>query len=389
MHGPWACRTTMKIETYLKTSAPAGDQRGPDDDVAVRDLLNCLSRAAVDVTAGYTENARPQVKLGDVLWYVAAIARRRKLSLAAIAKQDLPRNQPSSFDHYMKHTRADGHGKDADTAIRLLLNGLIRAATDPAVHQPSGNKELLKGLGLVFWHIAAVARRLKLRFSDIARDNLKRTQTMFGASKNARRFFDDDFDTDEQFPRRISLRFSQSVRNGLATVRMAIKTKEKIWLPIGSPLNDNSHIDDDYRFHDVLHLAYVAILGWSPVMRALFGLKRKSSGKHDRVEDGARAILLEEALTGIVYESASDDKFFKERDRLERRLLLTVKRLTRNLEVSVRTYDQWTEAILRGYAVFREITAAAKMRAAQNRAPKHIGLVNLDMTTRTITFKPC
>lgn len=69
---------------------------------------------------------------------------------------------------------------------------------------------------------------------------------------------------------------------------MAIRTEDGAWLPIGSPLNDNSHVDDAYRFHDVLHLAYVAILGWSPVMRALFGLKRKSSAKHDRVEDGAR-----------------------------------------------------------------------------------------------------
>ena len=380
----------MNIETYLETSAPAGDQRGPDDDVAVTDILNCLSRAAVDVTAGYTEHARPQVKLGDVLWYVAAIVRRRKLSLAAVAKQCLVAHEPSSFDAYVEHTHADVHGEDADTAVRLLLNGLIRAATDPTVHQPRDNEELLKGLGLVFWHIAAVARRLNVRFSDIARDNLERTKTLFGASSTAPHFFDDGFDTDEQLPRGISLRFSESVRNGLATVRMAIKTEDGIWLPIGSPLNDNSHVDDDYRFHDVLHLAYVAILGWSPVMRALFGLKRKSSGQHDRVEDGARAILLEEALTGIIYESASDDKFFTERDRLERRLLLTVKRLTRNLEVSVRTYDQWTEAILRGYAVFREIiTEAAKVRAAANGAPKHIGTVDLDMTTRTITFKPC
>ena len=33
---------------------------------------------------------------------------------------------------------------------------------------------------------------------------------------------------------------------------------------------------DDYRFHDAFHYAYAAILGWSPVTRALFRLKRKS-----------------------------------------------------------------------------------------------------------------
>ena len=39
----------------------------------------------------------------------------------------------------------------------------------------------------------------------------------------------------------------------------------------------NNRRDDGYRFHDVVHLAYAAILGWSPVTRALLDCKRRSS----------------------------------------------------------------------------------------------------------------
>ena len=31
---------------------------------------------------------------------------------------------------------------------------------------------------------------------------------------------------------------------------------------IGDALTDNAHIDDGYRFHDIFHFAYAAVLGW-------------------------------------------------------------------------------------------------------------------------------
>ncbi len=63
---------------------------------------------------------------------------------------------------------------------------------------------------------------------------------------------------------------------------------------VGDRLTDNAIEPDDYRFHDVFHYAYVAVLGWSPVIRALLRRKRKSDPKLDDAEDGARAILIEE-----------------------------------------------------------------------------------------------
>ncbi len=65
---------------------------------------------------------------------------------------------------------------------------------------------------------------------------------------------------------------------------------------IGDPLTDNSMKEDGYRFHDALHIGIMAGLGWSPVMRGLLGLKRRSNPEVDVIDDGGRAIILEESL---------------------------------------------------------------------------------------------
>lgn len=66
---------------------------------------------------------------------------------------------------------------------------------------------------------------------------------------------------------------------------------------IGDRLTDNAMTADDYRFQDVFHFAYVAVLSWSPVVRSLLRLKRKSDPKIDDAQDGARATLIEEGVT--------------------------------------------------------------------------------------------
>src|SRR5207244_8919514 len=79
---------------------------------------------------------------------------------------------------------------------------------------------------------------------------------------------------------------------------------------IGSRLTDNKIEEDDYRFHDVFHLGYAAILGWSPVIRALFKVKRKSRPKIDEAEDGARAVLIEEGTATWIFNHACRLNYF-------------------------------------------------------------------------------
>jgi hypothetical protein len=73
---------------------------------------------------------------------------------------------------------------------------------------------------------------------------------------------------------------------------------------IGDPLTDNAYVEDGYRFHDVFHLAYAAVLAWSPVARGLLDCKRRSDEDVDRVDDGGRAGVTEEGISQLVYQYA-------------------------------------------------------------------------------------
>ena len=74
----------------------------------------------------------------------------------------------------------------------------------------------------------------------------------------------------------------------------------KIDAPLGDQTTDNSRRADDYRYHDAIHMGFMAVLGWSPTMRMLLRLKRRSKISTDRDEDGARAIYTEEGLAAIL-----------------------------------------------------------------------------------------
>ncbi len=95
-----------------------------------------------------------------------------------------------------------------------------------------------------------------------------------------------------------------------------------------------SHIEDSYRFHDIFHLAYVAVLGWSPVMRALLGCKRRSRPDIDEAEDGGRAIAIEEGVSALVFAYAARNNYLDGVQRLDHELLDTIGSMVAHLEVS-------------------------------------------------------
>ncbi|WP_425375059.1 hypothetical protein [Methylobacterium brachiatum] len=124
---------------------------------------------------------------------------------------------------------------------------------------------------------------------------------------------------------------------------------------IGDRLTDNAMAADDYRFHDAFHYAYVAVLGWSPVTRALFRLKRKSAPKVDEAQDGARATLIEEGITTWIFGQAIELDLFagmKPGD-LPFDLLKHVRQFVAGYEAGRCPLWLWEEAILQGYAAFR------------------------------------
>ena len=145
---------------------------------------------------------------------------------------------------------------------------------------------------------------------------------------------------------------------------------------IGDRLTDNKAEEDDYRFHDVFHLSYASILGWSPVMRALFKVKRKSKPKVDETQDGARAILVEEGIANWIFSHARQLNFFESITTLDFSLLKAIQGQIKGYEVECCPLWLWEKAILEGYAVFRCLREQRK------------GIVIADVNERSIIFKP-
>ena len=124
---------------------------------------------------------------------------------------------------------------------------------------------------------------------------------------------------------------------------------------VGDPLADNNRVDDGYRFHDVFHLAHAAFLGWSPVLRALMRRKRQSDPRTHWREDDRRAMNTEEGIVAMLFSYAERRDFLEGASAIEHWTMGTIQDMTRKLEVSARTRNEWERAIFTGYAHWRNI----------------------------------
>ena len=232
--------------------------------------------------------------------------------------------------------------------------------------------EVREDLGDLMWYAATLARTLGLTLSDIAAANLAKTAAIWGDQLQPPSQYDAAYPLDQRLPRQFQVRFAVAVgSDGLPRAKMYLGATE-----IGDPLDDNAYEEDHYRFHDAFHLAYAAVLGWSPVIRRLMKRKRKSAVAVDRVEDGARANVLEEGLAAFVFSEASSHAFFDGATQVDWDLLKTARRMVRHLEVGDQTPNAWRSAILQGYAVWRDLRAHDG------------GLVTADLDQRTLRWEP-
>jgi NTP pyrophosphatase (non-canonical NTP hydrolase) len=229
-------------------------------------------------------------------------------------------------------------------------------------------------LGDILWYVSNIASKEGLDLESIARDNLKRARSRWlpanGADQGRLRLFDEAFPEGEQLPRSFRIEFSEESCKGGVKVILWQDSK-----PLGNELTDNAYESDGYRHHDVFHLAHAAVLGWSPVMRKLMGRKRKSNEDVDRVEDGGRAIAIEEGISALVFDYAHDHAYLKGVNHIDYGTLRTIKQLTRHLEVAECSDHQWQDAILQGFAVWRQLQSVGK------------GIVVGDLASRAISFE--
>jgi hypothetical protein len=95
----------------------------------------------------------------------------------------------------------------------------------------------------------------------------------------------------------------------------------------------------------------------------------------DENEDGARAILIEEGLTTWIFEKAKAHQFFANTNQLGLDLLKAVKAFVVGYEPQHLPMWLWERAILKRYAVFRELK--------QDKGSVLICLLGFDRTFRS------
>lgn len=117
----------------------------------------------------------------------------------------------------------------------------------------------------------------------------------------------------------------------------------------GDPLTDNTRRVDSYRFHDAIHLGFMAVLGWSPTMQALLRLKRKSSQEADECEDGARAIFAEEGLAAVLSRLAPNRTGFLSQTSIDGVVIEVAKAAAAGLEAEAVPGWLWQAAIHQGF----------------------------------------
>lgn len=218
--------------------------------------------------------------------------------------------------------------------------------------------------------LVRVANEAGVALADAAQANLRKIFDRWPLSRTYPPLFDERDDPDEQIPRQITMTIYERTVGGTTYVYQKCNG-----IKIGDRITDNILDEDDYRFHDVFHLSYAAHLGWSPVVRSLFRVKRKSKPRIDEAEDGARAILIEEGVSTWIFNHAKRLNYFANLKTVDYGLLKAIRELVKGYESEKCPLWLWEDAILRGYDIFRLLCEQRQ------------GLINVDLRKRTLEFE--
>lgn len=292
-------------------------------------------------------------EIGDFLWYF--------VRLAAVVAPGLLDELPVPGKVVLPATdgpQLTGH-LDFGAAVGEVL----------AAVSASKNDEIRTRLGRTWALLTVISNDADVCLRDAAERNTAKTRSRWPDEKGYAPLFDGDFPVEEQLPRRLQVDFLERARGSHKAVILRCND-----INFGDRLTDNIEDPDGYRFHDIFHFANAVHLGWSPVVRALMRTKRKSNSKIDEAQDGARAGIIEEAVSAIVFSRAKQLKFFDGLDHVDLDLLKTVKEFVGGFEVETVPLWQWETAILDGYRVFRALCAGPG------------GRVTLDLSERRLTY---
>ncbi|MER8568031.1 nucleoside triphosphate pyrophosphohydrolase family protein [Mesorhizobium sp. M0924] len=349
----------------------------------VGSLLSALKKKQRDKDAFVAYHDAVIEELGDALWYFANAALRAGLSLSTLAQHASATLEKWDYhglaravtfaDLQQSHSLFAGPIASDIVEQRLLaLAGKAgRLLEDWSSGRIAANRDVLSAdLVEIFRALLIAADDAEVSLDEAVRRNVVKTLGRWPDRLDWGPLFDADFPSDEQLPRHMTMVFTERTVAGRSYVVQQLNG-----VNIGSRLTDNRHEPDDYRFHDVFHLAFAAILGWSPTLRALLSIKRKSRPEIDENEDGARAGIIEEGISTWIFNHGVRNADFRNVATLDYGLLKAVHELVRGYEVEARPLWQWERAILEGFRIFRDLR--------HHRG----GAVTIDLERRTIDFE--
>ena len=340
----------------------------------VGDLASVLKKKPRDEVNQHHLN-HIQEEIGDCLWYCFKIARSMNFDLASLVSLNGDNSLSEIDAGSLKKINENELITNLISIAGRLANGenkysKITSRKEPNEKIQSAEIVFKKELKNALFHLTIISQKFETTLIKAASANIEKTYHRYICSKNSLKSYDKSYPSHEQFSPKLKVVFKEV---GFGDGKKSLMYINKI--KFGSPLSDNSKIHDDYRFHDAFHLAYLAVLGWSPVMRSLLQLKRKSCHQTDMVDDGARAKIIEEGISYIVFKYAEENNLLKNVERIDTHILKLIKTMVAGLEVDDRPLPLWEESIKEGFKIFR---ALKKHRT---------GKLIIDMESRSIKFK--
>jgi NTP pyrophosphatase (non-canonical NTP hydrolase) len=329
---------------------------------------------------------RPAVieELGDVLWYLTTVARH-----AGIALSDVASNANRGFSNWSAGDTSALLFSEVQhappTVVPLepsafLQNLLLEMAgevgsvlADFQAGKLESNQAALAGrLVAVFRTLLKAGNEAGVTLEEAAKFNLQKIFDRWPREKVYPVPFDEKASPFEQLPRKLVVEIFERTVRGQVYVFQRCNG-----INLGDRLTDNAMTPDDYRFHDVFHYAYAAVLGWSPVLRALMSLKRKSEPLIDEAQDGARALLIEEGIATWIFGQGQRTSLFERMKpgELSFDLLKNVRQFVAGYEPEGSPLWLWEDAILQGYEAFRFLKKHRRARLI------------LDMSTRRLSVE--
>ena len=316
-------------------------------------------------------------EMGDALWYLAVIADHGELPLGTIAATAQGDGQFDGEDIELLGLQPQPtlplHAPTAAFERTLLqLTGAVGRLAEMSAQGglPADRAGLLEHLASIFRFLLTAANEAGITLHQAAAHNLNKAADRWPEDRSFPTDFDKEFPLEEQLPKTLEIEiFERTARNGKTYV-----VQKCNGLFIGDRLTDNIMKPDDYRFHDAFHYAYAAILGWTPVTRALFRQKRKSETQDDEGQYGARAIVIEEGVATYVFGEAKQLDFFEGQRAgdLGFTFLKSVRKFVRGYESEDCPLWLWEEAILKGNEAFRFLKTHRRGRLMLNRPNRNL-----------------